>query len=429
MDIRKSKLFITFLIILLIPILFVLINRTLHKDEITIAVGGVDGAYYSYALKYQKLLKKEGVDLKILTTQGSLEAQNKLLNKEADFAFIQGGTEFKDKGLFALANIAYEPVWIFYNEANITSLSEFEGKKIAIGGKESGIFPVATTLLLANKIDESNSELLHLSSSKASKQLQAKTIDAMFYVASADSKLVEKLLQAPDVRLMDFTNSADAYKQYFLKKHKGFYVLKLEAGGFDFRKNIPKTTHTLLSKKSILSTLNASDEMSRLLLKVADKVHQDAGMFHKEYTFPNAKMLKIEQHRASIEYFKEREYFYERLTDFWTAQSLNYLHNFVLIFFLPILMLFAFFVEVIVPTAHWYSRRKIVVWYDKINAIDTGIEQLSPKEAKAKREEVEQILQKVRAMDDIPAFHMEEFYALQNQISNILDDLQKMIKP
>ena len=420
---------IILLIILLIPILFVAIDRNLHKNKITIAVGGVDGAYYSYALKYQKLLKKEGINLKILTTQGSLEAQSKLLNKETDFAFIQGGTELKNKGLLALANISYEPVWVFYNDKNITSLSGFKGKKIAVGGKKSGIFPVATMLLLANNIDKNNTQLVHVSSKDAMRELQIKNIDAMFYVASVDSKLVEKLMLNHTIGLMDFTNSADAYKQYFLKNREGFYILKLEASGFDFRKNSPKTPHTLLAKKTILATLDASDKMNRLLLKIADKVHQDAGMFHKEYTFPNALMLNIEQHSASIEYFKDREYFYEKLTDFWTAQSLNYLHNLVLIFFLPILMLFAFFVEVIVPTAHWYSRRKIVVWYDKINAIDTGIEQLSPKEAKTKREEVEQILQKVRAMDDIPAFHMEEFYALQNQISNILDDLQKIIKP
>jgi hypothetical protein len=192
--------------------------------------------------------------------------------------------------------------------------------------------------------------------------------------------------------------------------------------------NIPKTSYDLLAKKTIVATVDASEEMSRLLLKVIEKIHQNPGIFHTEHTFPNTSMFKIDEHPASARYFKEKEHFYEEHFSFFTAQTLDKMHNFALLWLLPLLTLFAFFVEVVVPTIDWIARRKIIVWYDKINEIDTGIEFLTHDEAIAKRDILEDMIHKVREVDDIPPTHMEEFYTLQNQMSNIMDELKRQIK-
>jgi hypothetical protein len=217
------------------------------------------------------------------------------------------------------------------------------------------------------------------------------------------------------------------YRQYFLKKNEDYQILRLEASVFDLKEKIPTMAHTLLAKNTLIATIHGTDDMTRLFMKILEKIHSSAGMFHKEHTFPNASMLAYEQHPASVEYFKEPNHFYEEHFDFWIAQSLNKLHNFGLLYLLPILTLFAFFVEVIVPTMDWIKRRKIIVWYDKINDLDTGIELLDLQEAKNKKIVLENMLHEVRNQDDIPATHMEEFYTLQNQISNILNDVEKRI--
>jgi TRAP transporter TAXI family solute receptor len=423
---RLFKFFIGFLLFLAIPVIFVYLDRTAHLNEISIATGGKGGGYYASALKYKKILEKEGINLKIVTTGGSIDAQQRLINGEVDYAFVQGGTEIKDRGIKALANIAYEPVWVFYNDKNITSLHDLVGKTIAVGGKGSGIYPVAKKLLNEIGIDANNSNFLHLSSEDASFQLQSKTIDAMFYVASPNSKLVKKLLSNSDIFLLHFED-AQTFRQYFLNKNQDYQILILEASGFDLKESIPSTLHTLLSVKTLIATINAPKEMTRLLMKAIDQTHRQAGIFQKENTFPNTSMLEFEQDVASVEYFKEKIHFYEENFDFWTAQSLNKLHNFVMLYLLPVLMLFAFFVEVIVPTINWYSSRKIITWYDKINELDTGIEHLGLEEARAKKDILEQMLHEVRNKDDIPTSHMEEFYTLQNQIANISNDIQKRI--
>jgi TRAP transporter TAXI family solute receptor len=423
---RFLKLLIAFLLLLAIPTAYVYFDKGAHKKEISIATGGKSGGYYAFAQQYKKILEKDGINLKIVTTSGSIDAQQKVIDGEVDYAFVQGGTEIEDEGLKALANIAYEPIWIFHSDKNITSINELIGRNIAIGVKGSGIYPVATNLLGEVGIDVNNSEFLSLNNEDASFGLQAKTIDAMFYVASPNSKLVKKLLSNDEISLLHFAN-AQTYKQYFLNKNQNFQILTLQPSGFSLKDSIPDREHKLLAVNTLLITKNAPQEITRLFMKVMDKVHSGAGIFKKEGTFPNASMLGFEQDEASIEYFKEKSHFYEENFDFWTAQSLNKLHNFALLYLLPLLTIFAFFVEVIIPTIEWIHRRKIIKWYDKINALDTGIEHLSPEEARQKKRVLEQLLHEVRNQDDIPPTHMEEFYTLQNQIVNIMNDVQKKI--
>ena len=185
----------------------------------------------------------------------------------------------------------------------------------------------------------------------------------------------------------------------------------------------------LLAKTTLVATReDVSDDMVRLLLKTMKKVHRSAGMFHEENEFPNVDKLKLKQHEASIDYFQKPETFLEKYVSFWLAQTLQGLYTFVLFFFLPMITLFAFVVEVVIPTYAHYSRLKINRWYYLVNEIDTGIDNLSKREIDEKIAFLKQLLLEVRATDDIPAIHMGPFYTLQNQIVNIVGDLKKRRK-
>jgi len=158
-----------------------------------------------------------------------------------------------------------------------------------------------------------------------------------------------------------------------------------------------------------------------------DDVRHVHGIFHDEYTFPNASMLFMNLHEASKDYFKEKKHYYEEHYSFWIAQSLNRLQNFTFKFILPLVTLFAFFIEVFIPTYNLYTRRDLDKWYYTINEIDTEIENLNFEDAKGKREVVHDLFLEIRRTDDIPATHMELFYTLQNQMVNVLNSLDEHI--
>ncbi|CAA6798654.1 MAG: Immunogenic protein [uncultured Sulfurovum sp.] len=422
---KTLKLILIFIILVLLPMLYVALDSNDHKKSISIAIGSKVDAYNEYALQYAKELKKEGVSLKLVETKGSVEAQEKLLNGEVDFAFVQGGTEAKN--ILALANIMLEPIWIFYKGRKISDLKSLKGKRIAICEKGSGILPVTLDLLDLVGINGFNSKLLHVASDVAYENLKNNEIDAMFYIASADAPFLRKLMTMPNVHLMNFAAS-ESYKQFFVKRNKHFEIVTLHENAFDMKQHIPRKRYKLLAKNTLLATYNASNEMVRLMLKIANRVHRKVGVFHKENDFPNASLLKVNQHHASKEYFREKVHYYEKNFSFWIAQSLNKLHDYTLRFIFPLVALFAFFIEVMVPAFNLYGQRKINRWYDRVNQIDNMIATVDLKHAKERREKLKKILAEIRATDDIAANHMADFYTLQNQIVNILDALEKRIK-
>ncbi|CAA6806066.1 MAG: Immunogenic protein [uncultured Sulfurovum sp.] len=422
---KTLKLLLIFIILLLLPLLYVAIDSNDHKKSISIAIGSKVDAYTAYAMAYAKEFKEEGIKLNLVETKGSVEAQEKLLKGEVDFAFVQGGTE--EKEILALANIMLEPIWIFYKGRSISDLKSLKGKRIAICEKGSGILPVTLDLLDLVGINGFNSKLFHVSSNAAYESLKKNEIDAMFYIASADAPFLKRLMTMPNVHLMNFTAS-QSYKQFFVKRNKHFEVVTLHENAFDMKKYIPRKRYKLLAKNTLLATYNASDEMVRLMLKILHSVHRKVGVFHEENDFPNASLLKVKQHQASKEYFREPTHYYENNFSFWIAQSLNKLHDYTLRFIFPLVALFAFFIEVMIPAFNLYGQRKINRWYDMVNQIDNTIMTVNLKNAKERREKLKKILAEIRGTDDIAANHMADFYTLQNQIVNILDALDKRIK-
>lgn len=423
---KTFKIFYIFSLLVLSLSVYILLNSILYKKDIYIATGNRDGAYFKYAKEYKRLLKEEGIELHLEDTDGSVEAQGLLLSSKVDFAFVQGGTE--KEGIKALANVAYEPIWIFFKDERLNSLRALKHKRVAIGQEGSGIYPVAKELLTTVDIDINTSNFKKLKSRDALKELKSGELDALFYVGSDMSPLVKGLMKQKNIHLMDF-DKAEAYSQYSLGTNTYYECLTLKKYGFDYKKHVPIKSHMMLAKTTLVATNdNTSDEMVRLMLKVMEKVHSKAGMFHKENTFPNVSKLKLSQHPASENYFEEKQTFLEKHFSFWFAQTLQGLYTVTLFILLPFITIFGFIVEVIIPSYAHYSRVRINKWYHLVNEIDTDIDELTKTEMEEKIEFLNSLLREVRAADDIPAIHMGSFYSLQNQIVSIIEDLERKLK-
>ena len=423
---KTLKIILLFIILVMLPILYISIQSNNHKKVIKIAVGSKVDAYTQYAKKYAKEFEKEGVTLKLVETKGSVQSQEFLLKDRVDFAFVQGGTE--NPNVYALANILYEPIWIFYKGKRVKELKELKGKRIAICEKGSGILPVTLNLLDSVGINGFNTHFKYIPSAKAYRELKSNQIDAMFYIASADAPFLKRLMSLPHIHLLNFMKTSNSYKQFFVKRNKHFEIVTLYKNAFDMQLQIPRRDHKLLAKNTLLATYNASDKMVRLMLKIAKQVHSKVGVFHEENTFPNASRLKIKQHPASKNYFRKPTNYYESHFPYWIAETLAKADNYFFRFIVPLIVLFGFFIEVVLPTLDLYGKRKINYWYGRINEIDTKILTLDLQEAKRRREELRKILAEIRNTDEISAKHMADFYTLQNQIVNILDDVEKHIK-
>ena len=124
-------------------------------DAIVITAGPSDSAFRRTAERYREILARNRIKLEILSSDGALENLERLRNKafKVDVGFVQGGlaTEADTQALVSLGSIYHEPLWVFSRCTEpVHELSQFKGKRLAIGPYGSGTRVLVSDLLKGN---------------------------------------------------------------------------------------------------------------------------------------------------------------------------------------------------------------------------------------------------------------------------------------
>src|SRR5436190_5657833 len=117
-----------------------LVLQTMPPRSITMATGPEGGAYYVIGKRYQAILARAGVQLRLVSTSGAL--QNLALLRDphsgVSVALLQGGitSEADASEIESLGTVFYEPLWLFHrSELRTQGLGDLRGRKISIGAE------------------------------------------------------------------------------------------------------------------------------------------------------------------------------------------------------------------------------------------------------------------------------------------------------
>jgi len=327
-------------------------------DRIVMATGGIDGAYHVFAGRYAEFLAREGITLELRPTAGSVENLELLRNGEVSLAMVQGGVD--DGGevpLLSLGSVYYEPLWLFYRkDVPFAQLRDLAGRRLAVGREGSGTRALADRLLRDNGVDDST--WVDAGGQMALDALLAGDVDAAFFVISAESDLVARLLRHPDIALADFRR-ADAYtrRYHFLNR------LELPEGVVDLAANIPhKALHLLAPTANLVSAPDLHPAVVELLLQAASEVHRDGGWFEGQGEFPMPGLLAFPLSKEAERYYKHGPPFLQRYLPFWAASLVDRLK----VMLLPLLMLLLPLLKVMPPIYTWRMRARVYRWYDEL---------------------------------------------------------------
>ena len=110
--------------------------RSAPPRQIVLASGPEFGVYHQHALRYQKILAREGVKVVERMTSGAEENLKLLLDPRSgvDVAFMQGGVAAAPAAddIVMLASLYSEPVWIFYRGPDaLTRIKQLQGRRLA----------------------------------------------------------------------------------------------------------------------------------------------------------------------------------------------------------------------------------------------------------------------------------------------------------
>ena len=389
-------------------------------DTITIATGQQGGAYLLFAERYQAVLAREEITLNILETAGSVENLQLLENDSVDIAFIQGGiTSTADNpDLLSLASLYYEPLWVFYRDADTLSrLTEFKSKRIAAGEPGSGTHAVSMMLLEENRLQINPGEILSVGGQAAADALVSGRVDAAFFVASVQSPLVQKLLRQQGIQLLSFER-ADAYTRL----HHSLSRITLPEGTIDLQENIPpRDTRLLAATANLVVRNDFHPALVGLLLQAAEDVHGGGSLFDQPGYFPNDKNLEFPLDASARRYFKHGPPLLQRYLPFWTANLIDRMK----VMLIPLLTLLIPLFKIMPPTYRWQTRKKVYRWYRELKSFDfEHPEQLTTEALHTSIDKLDSIEEEVRKVA-IPLSYSDELYNLRLHIDLVRGKLKK----
>jgi TRAP transporter TAXI family solute receptor len=382
-------------------------------STLTITSGPEGSIFYTNAVKYSNLLKRQGVQLNILTSEGSLENLQRLDDPsfKVDVGFVQGGlTNGTMDKLISLGSISYQPLLVFYRGAPIESLADLAGKRLAIGPVGSGTRTLVLTLLGANGIKPGESTtLLDWESQEGAKALLDGTVDAVFLMGEdASAAIMHKLLMATDIHLLNFAQ-AEAYTRRF----SYLSVLKLPQGAIDLGRNIPSHDVYLIGPTvELIARNDLHPALSDLLLEAARDVHGKAALFQHKDEFPAQIQHDIPLSADAARFYRSGTGFFYRHLPFWLAS----LTSRIVVVFIPMLVILIPILRTIPHLYRWQNQSRIYRWYRALLILEN---ELFHETDAAKRQHLlkrlDGIQKEVHKMK-VPAFLADQFYGLRGHI-------------
>ncbi|HJV34996.1 TAXI family TRAP transporter solute-binding subunit [Geomonas sp.] len=388
--------------------------------NITISAGPPGSLFMTHAEKYRKILARDGVNLRVIPSQGSLDNLQRLLNPNlrVDLAFVQGGvaTGMDVSSLVSLGSVFHEPLLIFYRSPEpVTLLSGFAGKKLAIAPEGSGTHMLALILLKANGIEPGGpTELFSLGGMDAAKALLEGRVDAAFLMGdSATPPLMKQLLWTPGIRLFDFQQSAG-----YSRKFPYLLDLDLPMGVFDFGKNMPpQDIHLIGPTVELVARNKLHPALSDLLIEAAREVHSRPTLLQKANEFPAPLEHEFIVSPDAKRFYNSGKSFLYRRLPFWLATLVDR----TLVVFVPIVVLLIPGLKVLPAIYRWRIKSRIYRWYGALIAIERDILAHPSNEERAellaRLDEIEAQVNKMK----MPLAYAEQFYVLRDHIKFVSD--------
>jgi TRAP transporter TAXI family solute receptor len=381
--------------------------------SISMATGSQTGAYYAYGTAYREILKRNGVELEVRTTAGSVE-NLRLLEAESggvDLAFMQGGIGAlaQSDEIISLGSLYFEPLWIFHqSDLDLNLLPDLKGLRIAVGVEGSGTRVLAVQLLGLNGIDESNTQILSHGYQEAADMLLQGKIDVAIFVTTHRAPYIRQLGDTKSVKLIGLERA----KAYALRYHY-LHVLTVPEGVIDFASNIPPRDVALVAPTTQMAARSSlHPALVGLLLQAAKEIHHSGGGFEKEGEFPSPKYVDFDLSKEAERFYRSGPTFLQRYLPFWVA---NFLARMAVMLLPVVVVLFPLF-KLMPHIYKWRMRSRIYRWYSELEAVDPEIH----KDKVAGRldeyiAELDRLEEKVSQIS-IPLAYSEQLYDLRLHI-------------
>lgn len=416
-------------LIILFGVLWILVPPP--PKSIEMATGFPTGLYYQFGERLKMELSKEGVDLKVRSTGGTLDNLALLKDPKSgvDFAMVQGGVANLDDypKLVSVAGMFYEPIWVWYRESafkndggQLKILSQLKGKRVSIGNEGSGTLALTKDLLQASGITDKEVGAERLKPDEAIVKLSNGELDAVFIVAAAEAPILRKFYSIPGIRLMNF-DQADAYTRNLTYLSR----VTVPRGLLSIAHDQPRQDiQVMAATATLVAHENVSPALVSLLLGASYDILKSYSRLQKVGEFPSSAGLDFPLHVDAEIYLKDGPSLLHRHLPFWTAVWAGRFVKIVIPLLVILIPLFTY-----IPSAkNFLLRLKLAQVYEELKVIERNAQ--NPALNKKNYEDLEDIERRVGNIK-VSMLDAKELYDLKGHVGevrarlNLISELSK----
>jgi TRAP-type uncharacterized transport system substrate-binding protein len=396
---------------------------SMPPHRIVMATGPEGDAEHEIGKRYRTVLAREGVDVELVATAGSVENRTLLRDPRSgvSVALIGGGLESTGDSsrLESLGTVFYEPYWWFRKrEIPPGGAEALRGRKVSIGPEGSGTRELSLELIKRAGTERQVSEWLSLAPRAAAEKLFAGEIDMAFMMTSWDSPVVQQLLADERIALSGFPH-ADAFVALypFLSK------LTVPRGAIDLATDRPPADVVLTATKaSLVVRKDLHPAIQYLLLNAAVEIHARPSIFNRANEFPAAEASDIPLSSEALRFYKSGLPFLHDYFPFWMAALIGKL----IILLIPILGVLYPMTRLLPRLYDWLMRSKVLRMYGELRLLEDEM-----MAARSSGRDVRDMIRRLDRLEEqanhlrVPVAYASTLYMLRDHIGLVRAGLKK----
>ena len=414
------RLLFTLLVPLFVVVLVALMIRGLAPPEsIRLATGPKDGGYWQIGMQYRAKLAHDDIAVELVETAGSVENIQRLIDRDVDVAFVQGGLSLPGgHDLESLGALFPEPFVIFKHNASEVGPypGEWRGLRLAAGKEGSGTRAAVLALVEAAGLEDAGITLLEVGGSDAIATLRAGAADAAFFVSPLDAPYLTEAVLDEELELVQMA-LVDALSFNFISGHS----VVVPAGAATLNPPRPSEDVKILTlTASMIAPNDLHPAIVDRLAHTANKLHGDRTVLKEAKEFPNTNSPPAPINDVAWHMINSGPNILHDVFPFWVAAQFGR----VLLFLLPLLFL-APLLRAVPALYVWYQNRRVWRHYQLIAVLEAEIEAAdSPAEIEAVAKKLDEVSTTLANLN-VPLAYRQKAYDARLHIDLIAQEIER----
>jgi len=334
--------------------------------QLTFAAGRPGGAYYDLAERYRRILARDGIEMTILGTAGSVENAAALVDGRADAGFLQGGVDPPpDAPVNALAATFLEPLWVMHGGslAIPADPAEWQGLDVAAGEPGGGTRFVVEAVIRALDLAPEANTLLPVGGGAAAEALLAGEVDAALFVAPVGAPYLQPLFADAGITAASIRDAEALVRRLpFVKR------ADIPPAGFDYAdRNPPRQIDLIAMVGRLVAQSDLHPSLVDRLVNAARRVHGGRDLITAEGEFPSTAGVAMPLNAQAANMLSGPPSPLYRFLPYWVVAQIN---SFALLL-VPVLVLLFPLLRAVPGLYQWRMRSRVYRYYLELREIDT----------------------------------------------------------